>query len=403
MSFKSFDCDVIVAGGGPTGLLTAFLCAEAGIEARVFEAQKDVALDLRATSFHPPTLDMLDAHGITDELIAQGIITTSWQVRLHPSGERAVFDLATIKGDVRHPFRLQCEQWRLQRVLVARIAKQDKASVEFGRRVTGFTQDSDGVTVTVEGGAQGTETLRARILVGADGLHSAVRQSAGIPFEGEAFPETTLVVTTTFPYDQYMEGIGIVCSCWTEKGNLAFLRLKDYWRLAVYLKEDRSIEEQITPEGVEAALQEVISVPEKYPVLRAWPYKVNQRIVPTYNVGRAVLVGDSAHVNSPAGALGLNGGIHEAFELVAALVDVLKHGAPLDRFDLYTRRRRPVVAEEILGQAKRNRNRMREKDPNERRRLLAELQAITSDPERHHAYVRKASMIDGLRMATAIT
>ena len=102
--------------------------------------------------------------------------------------------------------------------------------------------------------------------------------------------------------------------------------------------------------------------------------------MPTYYNGRAVLVGDAAHVNSPAGALGLNGGIHKAFELAAALVDILQHGQSVERFALYGRRRRPVVAEEILGQAKRNRNRMREKDPNERRRLLSELQAITRDP-----------------------
>ena len=401
MNAKSFDCDVIIAGGGPTGLLTAYLCAEAGITARVFEAQPDVGLDLRATSFHPPTLDLLEESGLTDELIAQGILTYSWQVRLHPSGERAVFDLDTIKGDVRHPYRLQCEQWRLQRALVARIARQNNAQVEFARRVTGFVQDADGVTVTVDG-VQGPETLRARILVGADGLHSVVRETAGIPFEGEAFPETTLVVTTTFPFDQHMEGIGIVASCWTEKGNIAFLKLRDYWRLAVYLKENRTVEEQTTPDGVEAALQEIIAMPDRYPVQRAWPYRVNQRIVPTYNIGRAVLVGDAAHVNSPAGALGLNGGIHESFELVSALRDVLKNDKGLDRFDLYTRRRRPVVAEEILGQAKRNRNRMREKDPDRRRALLAELQAIIADPEKHHAYVRRASMIDGLRLAAAI-
>jgi 2-polyprenyl-6-methoxyphenol hydroxylase-like FAD-dependent oxidoreductase len=399
---KSFDCDVIVAGGGPTGLLTAFLCGEAGIEARVFEAQPDIALDLRATSFHPPTLDMLEPCGITDELIAQGITTTSWQVRLHPAGDRAVFDLATITGDVRHPFRLQCEQWRLSRALLARIVRQSNTAAAFAAKVVGYVQDDTGVDVTVE--RAGTrETLRARILIGADGLHSTVRQAAGIPFEGEAFPETTLVLTTTFPFDRYMEGIGIVASCWTEKGNIAFLRLRDYWRLAVYLKENVPIEQQITPDGVEAALQEIIAVPERYPVVRAWPYKVNQRIVPYYHTGRVVLVGDAAHVNSPAGALGLNGGIHEAFELTAALVDVLKHGQPVERFALYSRRRRPVVAEEILGQAKRNRNRMREKDPDARRRLLGELQAITRDPEHHHAYVRKASMIDGLRMAAAIS
>ena len=402
MTVKSFDCDVIIAGGGPTGLLTAFLCAEAGIEARAFEASDDISYDLRATSFHPPTLDMLEPYGLTAEIVAQGLTTDNWQIRIHPDGDRAIFQLSTIKQDVRHPFRLQCEQWRLQKALRERIARQGGARADFGHRVTGFVQDDDGVNVDVESGGK-TEILRARILVGADGLRSVVRDRAGIPFEGEAFPETTLVVTTTFPFQDHIEGISTVTSCWTPKGNLAFLHLRDYWRLALYLREDRTIEEQIAPEGVQEALQAIVAMPEPYPVMRAWPYRVNQRIVPTYNVGRVVLVGDAAHVNSPAGALGLNGGIHEAFELVEALKDIFHNGRSVDRFDLYTRRRRPVVADEILGQAKNNRNRMREKDPDARRRVLAEMQAIVSDPERHYAYVRKASMIDGLRLAASIS
>ena len=200
-----------------------------------------------------------------------------------------------------------------------------------------------------------------------------------------------------------MEGLTIVASCWTPGGNLAFLRLRDFWRLAIYLREDIPVEQQITPDGVQAALQNIIASPQPYPVLGAWPYRVQQRIVPTYRKGRVALVGDAAHVNSPAGGLGLNGGIHEAFELAEALKDIFRRGADLERLDLYTRRRRPVVAEEILGQAKRNRDRMREKDPDERRRLLANLQAITGDPERHRAYVRRASMLDGLRMAAQIS
>ncbi len=399
---KSFDCDVLIAGGGPTGLLTAFLCGEAGIEARAFEMRDAIAPDLRATSFHPPTLDMLEPDGFTQEIVAQGLTTTQWQVRLHPEGERAVFDLAVIRDEVRHPFRLQCEQSRLQQAIYDRLARHPRARADFGHKVVGFRQDETGVDVDVES-ARGIETLRARILVGADGLASTVRETAGIPFEGEAFPETTLVVTTTFPFEQHMEGLTIVASCWTPGGNLAFLRLRDFWRLAIYLREDIPVEQQITPDGVQAALQNIIASPQPYPVLGAWPYRVQQRIVPTYRKGRVALVGDAAHVNSPAGGLGLNGGIHEAFELAEALKDIFRRGADLERLDLYTRRRRPVVAEEILGQAKRNRDRMREKDPDERRRLLANLQAITGDPERHRAYVRRASMLDGLRMAAQIS
>jgi 3-(3-hydroxy-phenyl)propionate hydroxylase len=101
--------------------------------------------------------------------------------------------------------------------------------------------------------------------------------------------------------------------------------------------------------------------------------------------------------------MGLNGGIHDAFELAAALTDILRGGAPLDRLDLYDRRRRPIARDQIIAQADRNRARMREKDPARRREMLDELQAIVADRARLYQYLLKSAMIDGLRQAAAIT
>ncbi|MGD9738159.1 MAG: FAD-dependent oxidoreductase [Bauldia sp.] len=393
------DADVIVAGGGPAGLLVAYLCAEAGIDVRVFDAAPALAQDLRATSFHPPTLDMLDELGITAKLVARGMVCPSWQIRSHPDGDRAVFELATIAGETRHPFRLQCEQWKLSEELLHRLNGHPHATVSFGSRVTGFTADADGVTVTVES-LLGEEKVRGRILVGADGSRSTVRAALGIPFEGETYPETTVVVTTPFRFEDHLEGMSMVTSCWTRDSHIAFLRLPDLWRLALYPDESLSIEEQSTPEAVEAVLQAVVPQPEPYPVFRIWPYRVQQRIVPSYRAGRVVLLGDAAHVNSPAGGMGLNAAIHDAFELATGLRAIFRDGAAPDaRLDLYERRRRPVMAESVLGQAATNRARMRVNDPAERRAELARLKAIAADPEKHKAFVMRASMIDGLRKA----
>src|SRR5690606_10739833 len=126
------------------------------------------------------------------------------------------------------------------------------------------------------------------------------------------------------------------------------------------------------------------------------PYRVHMRIVPQYRVGRVFVAGDAAHVNSPSGGMGLNGGIHDAFELAAALVDVLNGGASEDRLDLYDRRRRPIARDEILAQADKNRSRMRERDPERRKELLAQLQAITADRDKMYDYLFKSSMFAGL-------
>ena len=394
---SSDDCAIAIAGGGPVGLLTATLCAEAGLEVTLIEAEMQPPRDLRATSFHPPTLDMLAAIGLAAPLIAQGMRCPSWQVRMHPSGERAVFELASIAADTAHPFRLQCEQWKLAWLLLERLARHPCARLMLGARLTGFTQDDDGVTIIA-----GEKSFRARMLIGADGWRSTVREQLGLAFEGETYPETTLVVTTPFRFEDAIEGMSMVTSTWTPDSHVAFLRLPEFWRLALYPREDRPLEDQITPDAVEAALQGLHARPAPYPVDAIWPYRVHQRMVRHYRVGRVALAGDAAHVNSPAGGMGLNAGIHDAFALAEALDAIIRDGATLDLLDRYERRRRPIAEADILGLAARNRARMREHDPDKRRAALAELQAIARDPARHREFVLRASMIEGLRRAEAI-
>src|SRR5438045_4134854 len=97
--------DVIVVGAGPVGLVCATKLARAGFEVLVIEAQSQLNEELRASTFHPPTLDMLEELGVTAGLIRQGLVTPTWQVRMHPSGERAEFDLSLLAGHTRHPYR----------------------------------------------------------------------------------------------------------------------------------------------------------------------------------------------------------------------------------------------------------------------------------------------------------
>src|SRR5690606_3298413 len=125
------------------------------------------------------------------------------------------------------------------------------------------------------------------------------------------------------------------------------------------------------------------------------------RIVDDYRKGRVILVGDSAHINSPSGGMGMNGGIHDAFNLADKITRIW-NGESLDLLDLYTRQRRPVAAEEVLAQAHRNRSRMQERDPEKRRQILRELQEIVNDKERAREYLLKASLITALRRAEQI-
>jgi 3-(3-hydroxy-phenyl)propionate hydroxylase len=238
--------------------------------------------------------------------------------------------------------------------------------------------------------------------VGCDGARSTIRKSMGLAFEGLTYPETTLLVTTLFPFEEHLEGLSNVSYCWKENGNFSLLRVPGRWRVSIYPDENRPIDDQMTPEALNVSLQEIVPRPVDYDITEQRPYRVHMRMVETYRRGRMLLAGDAAHLNTPAGGMGLNGGIHDAFELASALTDVLQHGRSEDRLDLYDRRRRPVAREDILAQADRNRARMRERDPARRRATLDELQAIAADRERLRAFLRRSSMLEGLARSAAV-
>jgi 3-(3-hydroxy-phenyl)propionate hydroxylase len=391
------DNQVIIIGAGPVGLVTALRLADFGIPCVVLEAEAGLARDLRASTFHPPTLDMLDDYGLAAPLIARGLLCPSWQIRMHETGEHVAFDLSVLKDDTRHPYRLQCEQFKLCELLLERLAGEPLVEVRFGTRLERIEQDEAGVVAHCMS-ASGPERLTGRLLVGADGARSQVREALGLTLAGKTYPETTILATTRFAFEEHLPELAQVNYVWSQWGTYSLLRLPDIWRCSLYPEAGESIEEALTPQAVERKLQRIVPRDVPYAVEEIRAYRVHMRIVDSYHQGRVALAGDAAHINSPSGGMGMNGGIHDAFSLTRTISRIWR-GADVSLLAGYTHSRRPIAADEILAQADENRGRMQERSPEKRRAMLAELQAIAADRQRLHARMLRSSMIEGLRKA----
>jgi 3-(3-hydroxy-phenyl)propionate hydroxylase len=398
------DSPVAIVGAGPVGLVLALRLATLGVPSVVLEAEADIAEELRASTFHPPTLDMLDGLGLAAPLIAQGLVTPTWQIRRHEDGARAIFDLGVLKDDTAHPYRLQAEQWKLSRLVLAKLRAEHAGAVtlRFGARVEAVAQDADGVTLA----GAGFEPLRAPFAIGCDGARSVVRRAMGLDFAGDTYPETTILATTPFDFGAVFDGLSNVNYVWTHhpafSGTFSLLRVPGKWRASLYPAPGESIEDALRPEAIERKLQAIHPKATPYDVPDLRPYRIHQRIVADYRRGRLLLAGDAAHLNSPSGGMGMNGGIHDAMELAATLAPVWQGTAEGVLLDRYTRRRRPVAEREMLAQADRNRARMRETDPARRAEMLAELQRTAADRARVREQLLRSSMIAGLRAAAGV-
>jgi 3-(3-hydroxy-phenyl)propionate hydroxylase len=392
----------VIAGAGPVGLCAALKLARDDVSSLVLEQEPELPTDLRASTFHPPTLDMLQELSLADEVLRQGLKVPDWQVRLHETHERAVFDLTVLQADTAHPYRVQFEQADFCRLLAQSAARSEQIDLRFGARVTGVAQNGGSLRVEWSTGDE-TRSVSAPYLIAADGANSTLRELLHVTFSGLTYPETTILATTTFPFEDHLPGLSWVNYCWAEHGTFSLLKVPDRWRCSLYPDSGEPEEQALQPDHVQEKLQRIVPNPEGYEILEIRPYRIHQRIIDCYRVGRVLFAGDAAHVNSPSGGMGMNCGIHDAFNLTDKLSKILNHGAGDELLDLYDRQRRPIARDEILKQADANRRRMQERDPAARRKELKRLQKIAADPAAAREFLLRSSMIAGLREAASIT
>ena len=395
---------VIVAGAGPAGLVAAAYLAGEGVPVTIVEQARDLPDDLRASTFHPPTLDMLERFGVVPAMIEQGLICPTWQFRDRHAGVIATFEMARLKDDTAHPYRLQCEQWRLTRMLRDKLAANPDVTFLYDAKATDVAQDADGVTLTIERPDGSTEPLRAAFLVGADGARSAVRRALGIAFEGMTIPETYLTLSTTFRFERVIPDLANIAYISDPEEWFVLLQAAGLWRVLLPTAPEEAADESrmLDPARIEERMQGVLPNPAGYEIRHRTAYRVHERVAETYAKGRVFLAGDAAHINNPLGGMGMNGGVHDAFNLAEKLSQVWKGDADQALMERYSRQRRKVAVDVVQQQALRNRQLLNQREPSVRRAYHDELRGIAADPAKHHAHLLRSSMIQSLRDLEAV-
>jgi 3-(3-hydroxy-phenyl)propionate hydroxylase len=391
------DAQVIIAGAGPVGTVAAYSLAQKGIRVAILEAAANCEEDMRASTFHSPTIEMLNQLGIADQLIEEGLKAPVYQYRIRATNEVLEFDLNELADELEFPYRLQCEQYKLARLLAQALHDHPAADIHFNTRVTSFEQDADGVKVfaeTPDGGRQ----FRADYLIAADGANSVIRKQLGVEYSGFTYPEKFLTLSTRVEIDDHFQGLCYVNYVSDPYEWYVLLRVPSSWRVLVPVAQDLSDEYILSEEKKNEVFDGLMGNGQAVTTHHRTIYRVHQRVATKFNHGRVVLVGDAAHLNNPLGGFGMNGGIHDAWNLVTKLARIVQGGEDMtELLDHYDRQRRTIMNTFIQAQTIRNKKMIEEGEESSRQLEWQEMRVIQDDTELRRNYMLRQSMVQSLR------
>jgi 3-(3-hydroxy-phenyl)propionate hydroxylase len=398
---------IVVIGAGPVGLCLALALAQEDVRVCVVETLGEHNfLDQvpRAGTNHPATLEMFDRIGLYRRIEPRGIVAPVFHY--WDRAEQALiaaFDHAHLKDDTRFPYVLQCERIKIVEEALRMAKAHPNIDLRLETTFVGFEQNADSVIAQVTNPTGEREAIEGRYIVSGEGARSIVRKELGIEFEGFTYADRTLNIEVAYDFRAHGYAERNYISDPVEWSNLFHWKgPPDRWRVHFPTPPEEDEEALQRPEALQARLQGFLPKAGDYEICGSNLYTVHQRVAQKFRVGRAILAGDSAHVNSPIGAMGMNSGVHDAFNLADKLVRILRGEAAESELDRYERQRRHVAIKHTQAQTIRNKRLLAEQDPAVRKRNNEELRRTAEDPKLAREFLLRSSLIASLREAEAI-
>jgi len=400
------DAPIVIAGAGPVGSHLALYLARRNVPVLLLEKEAQLPVDLRASTFHPPSLEMIAdlGMGVIDDMLKKGLVADRYQYRDRRTEEVANFDMALLAGETRYPFRLQLEQYEFTRLVGERLQALPGAEVRFSHEVVGFVQDDDGVTVTVRTPA-GEEAVRTPFLVSTEGARSSIRKQAGIDYLGFTYDEKFLVVSTSFPFEDVFDDLSWVNYVSDPEEWCVILRTEKLWRVLFPTTPENKDDEAylLSDAFIQERLHHLWNKPGDYDIGHRTLYNVNQRVAETYFSGRVILAGDACHINNPLGGMGMNGGLHDANNLGAKLARAIVDGEPHQPLlEQYNRQRRDLAVQFVQEHTIANKKLMEARDEGTQVARQKMLMETSADPEKAKAFLLERAMINCVRDSEAV-
>ncbi len=395
---------IIIAGAGPVGLIVGLMLARAGLKVTMFDKGDIMHQEPRAATIHPATLDLLDDLRVYERIEPLGIVCPI--VNYYDQSELlASFDHSLLAGETRHPWVLQCEQDKLSRVLYAMVRELPNIEVYTETEVIDCSQNGDTVDVSVRNKDGLEERFIGDYLVACDGARSTVRKRVGIAFEGFTYPERFMIIGTSYDFAQAGYAYRNYISDPVEWYNLFKISWKGppgIYRLVVPAEIESNESEAQLIEICQRKLQRFYPRSEQYDIAFYDSYVVSQRVAATFRHGRILLAGDSAHLNSPIGAMGMNSGIHDAVNLSTNLLRAVQGGKDDSALDRYVRQRRHVAVEHVQTATIANKKNMEQRDAQTRQVYRDSMRRQAEDPTLAKKFLMRTSLIESLRDAAMI-